>query len=101
MTVVIDNVKPYRGFAMGQNPQVLDKVSVEVMTYFNRGINDDKKWRCCAIDDRGTVTPSEYGKNDVIDIVEPRIIGYGATPYDSVNDFVVRFKDWFQNGYQD
>jgi len=47
------------------------------------------------------VTPSEYGKNDVIDIVEPRIIGYGATPYDSVNDFVVRFKDWFQNGYQD
>jgi len=33
MTVVIDNVKPYRGFAMGQNPQVLDKVSVEVMTY--------------------------------------------------------------------
>jgi hypothetical protein len=46
------------------------------------------------------VIPNEYGKNDVVDIVEPRIIGYGAAPYDAVNDFTVKFKTWFQNGYR-
>jgi hypothetical protein len=77
-------------------PEIVDTVSIKVMVYFNRGIDDNTKWRAKAIDDRGALDQTHFGKNDVIDTVEPRVIGYGSTPHDAVNDFIIKTQEWFK-----
>jgi len=79
-------------------PEIVDTVSIKVMVYFNRGIEDEKKWRAKTIDDRCNLDQTHFGKNDVFDIVEPRVIGYGATPHDAVNEFIIKTQEWFKTG---
>jgi hypothetical protein len=94
-------VKPYRvdGHVGGNllPPQVVEDVVVDVIVYYNKGINDDTKWRVRVKDDRGAIDPNTFGKNDVFDLFQPQLIGYGATPYDAVNNFVIKFAEWINS----